>query len=63
MSPDDEEDGRKITLCHKTGNDRYVKIDVSTSAEPAHRAHGDAEPGAAVPGQAGKKFTSSCSVN
>lgn len=63
ISPDSEEDGRKITLCHKTGNDRFVKIDVSTSAEPAHRAHGDAEPGEAVPGQTGKKFTSSCSVN
>lgn len=61
VSPDDE--GRKITLCHKTGNDRYVKVDVSPSAEPAHRAHGDAEPGATVPGLTGKVFTSSCSVN
>ena len=63
VSPDAEGGNEKITLCHKAGKERYVKIDVSVSAEPAHRAHGDAEPGAAVPGLAGKVFTSSCGVD
>jgi hypothetical protein len=62
VSPDEEEDGQKITLCHKTGNDKYVKINVSVSAEPAHRAHGDAEIGEPVPGVAGKVFSPSCSL-
>lgn len=58
----DEEGDEKITLCHKTGTDRYVKIDVSVSAEPAHRAHGDAEVGEAVPGVTGKVFSASCTL-
>jgi hypothetical protein len=62
VSPDEEEEGEKITLCHKTGNDKYVKINVSVSAEPAHRAHGDAEIGEPVPGVAGKVFSPSCSL-
>jgi hypothetical protein len=61
VSPDDE-DGAKITLCHKTGTDKYVKVNVSVSAEPAHRAHGDAEVGEPVPGATGKVFSASCSV-
>lgn len=61
VSPDEDEDGKKITLCHKTGSDKYVKINVSVSAEPAHRAHGDAEVGEPVPGLTGKVFSPSCS--
>jgi hypothetical protein len=61
VSPDEDEDGEKITLCHKTGTDKYVRINVSVSAEPAHRAHGDAEVGQPVPGLTGKVFSTSCS--
>lgn len=52
----------KVTLCHKTGNGKYVEITVSVDAEPAHRAHGDAKIGEAVPGNAGKVFGTGCSV-
>lgn len=61
VTPDDEQ-GPKVELCHKTGNGSYHLISVSVSAEPAHRAHGDAKVGEAVPGQAGKTFGASCSV-
>ena len=59
----EEEDGPKVTLCHRTGAGFYVKITVSVNAEPAHRAHGDAKPGEPVPGQAGKTFGANCGVN
>ena len=58
----DEEEGPKVTLCHRTGNGSYHSINVSISAEPAHRAHGDAKPGEAVPDLPGRVFTSSCGV-
>ena len=29
------DEGPKVTLCHKTGNGKYVEINVSVSAEPA----------------------------
>jgi hypothetical protein len=56
------DDGPKVQLCHRTGSGRYNLIEVGLSAEPAHRAHGDAKPGEAVPGSAGKAFSSSCVV-
>jgi hypothetical protein len=52
----------KVQLCHRTGNGSYHLIEVGVSAEPAHRAHGDAKPGEAVPGNLGRVFTSSCAV-
>lgn len=55
-------EGLKVTLCHKTGNGSYHAITVSVDAEPAHRAHGDAKVGEAVPGQAGKVFGATCQV-
>jgi hypothetical protein len=61
--PDAEDEGeQKVNLCHRTGAGFYVFISVSVSAEPAHRAHGDAKPGEAVPGSPGKVFSASCSV-
>lgn len=57
-----EEGGPKVQLCHRTGNGQYHLIEVSKSAEPAHRAHGDAKIGEPVPGSAGKVFSPSCSV-
>jgi hypothetical protein len=58
----DEEEGPKVTLCHKTGAGFYNLINVSINAEPAHLAHGDGKPGEAVPGLPGKSFTASCGV-
>src|SRR3989441_8246069 len=60
LSPEAE---RKVRLCHHTGNGQYHQIEVSISAEPAHRAHGDAKIGEPVPGGSGKVFTTSCSVS
>jgi hypothetical protein len=61
--PDEAEPGAKIKLCHKTGSGRYQSIEVSVSAEPAHRAHGDGQIGEPVPGQSGKVFGAGCAVN
>ena len=52
----------KVALCHRTGNGRYHLIEVSVSAEPAHRAHGDGRVGEAVPGMSGRVFAASCGV-
>lgn len=57
------DDGPKVQLCHRTGNGSYHLIEVSISAEPAHRAHGDGKIGEAVPGSVGKVFGAGCSVN
>ena len=57
-----EDDGPKVTLCHRTGAGFYVKITVGASAEPAHRAHGDAMVGEAVPDMPGRVFTANCGV-
>ena len=55
-------DERKVELCHRTGNGQYHLIEVGISAEPAHRAHGDAKVGEPVPGSPGKVFSASCGV-
>lgn len=55
-------DGPKVQLCHRTGNGSYHLIEVGISAEPAHRAHGDAKIGEDVPNQPGKKFGDGCVV-
>jgi hypothetical protein len=52
----------KVQLCHRTGNGSYHMIEVSVSAEPAHRGHGDAKAGEAVPGSPGQVFTADCGV-
>ena len=35
----------KVDICHVTGNGKYVFINVSGNALPAHLAHGDSLPG------------------
>ena len=60
QSPTPTEEGPKVQLCHRTGNGSYHLIEVSVSAEPAHRAHGDGKVGEAVPGSPGRVFTASC---
>jgi uncharacterized repeat protein (TIGR01451 family) len=57
-----EDTGPKVQLCHRTGNGSYHLIEVSVSAEPSHRAHGDGKVGDAVPGSPGKVFSASCTV-
>lgn len=57
-----DEEGPKVSLCHKTGAGFYVLISVSINAEPAHLAHGDGKIGGAVPGLPGKAFGAGCSV-
>lgn len=51
---------RKVSLCHAEDAGGYHLIDVSESAEAAHRAHGDAKIGEPVPGQPNKIFDASC---
>jgi hypothetical protein len=58
----DDLEGPKVELCHRTGNGSYHLINVSINAEPAHRAHGDAKIGEAVPGNPGRVFGTGCSV-
>jgi hypothetical protein len=60
--PEEEEEGPKVNMCHRTGAGFYVLINISVSAEPAHLAHGDGYPGQMVPGQATQRFTSTCGV-
>jgi len=50
----------KVLLCHRTESGTYHSIDVSVSAEPAHRAHGDAKIGEPVPGDTTKVFDQNC---
>lgn len=50
----------KVSLCHSTGSGTYHLIDVSVNAEPAHRAHGDAEIGELVPGTQRQVFDEIC---
>jgi hypothetical protein len=50
----------KVVLCHRTESGTYHSIDVSVSAEPAHRAHGDARIGEPVPGDTTKVFDENC---
>lgn len=52
--------GEKISLCHATGNQRYLSITVSVQAQAAHRAHGDAQVGEPIPGQSGMIFSVDC---
>lgn len=60
----DGDDGPKVKLCHKTGTGRYIPIEVSASAEKAHRAHGDGMVGEAVPGSTSNQvFGTGCAVN
>jgi hypothetical protein len=64
-APETEEDeapGPKVQLCHRTGNGQYHLIEVSVTAEPAHRAHGDGKIGEAVPGNPGMVFGPGCAV-
>jgi hypothetical protein len=52
----------KQDICHNNGNGSYTLVKIKTNDLQAHLAHGDAAPGEAVPGQAGKVFSAKCAV-
>lgn len=53
----------KLSICHRTeGVNGYHLITVGTSAEPAHRGHGDAKVGERVPGTQLQTFGENCQV-
>jgi len=53
---------KKADVCHRTGDGAFQKVNVSLNAVSAHRAHGDALPGEAVPGAPGYEFDASCAA-
>ena len=50
----------KVSMCHRTGTGTYHMIDISQSAEPAHRDHGDGKVGDPVPGSPKMVFDQNC---
>lgn len=50
----------KVNVCHREGNGSFHLITVAYQAVQAHRTHGDALPGEAVPGNPGSKFDDTC---
>ncbi len=52
----------KVDICHNNGNGSYTLVKIKNDELQAHLAHGDAAPGAAVPGQAGKVLSAKCAV-
>ena len=50
----------KVSLCHRSDDGEYHLIDISLNAEAAHRAHGDAKAGEAVPGTERQVFDANC---
>jgi hypothetical protein len=62
VTPEAEDEGVKVTLCHRTGAGFYNRISVDIDAEPAHLAHGDGYPGGAVPNSPGQVFSATCTV-
>jgi hypothetical protein len=57
---DEVRSNTNVSICHSTGNGSYHMIDVSASAEPAHRAHGDGKVGEPVPGSPKMVFDQNC---
>jgi len=57
---DEVRSNTKVSICHITGTGTYHMIDISDSAEPAHRAHGDGKVGEAVPGSPKMVFDQNC---
>ncbi len=50
----------KVAVCHVTGNGTYHLISININALPAHLAHGDGQPGGAVPNMSGYIFGDNC---
>ena len=49
-----------VDVCHRNDTGGYQLITVAAQAVSAHRAHGDALPGEAVPGNPGFTFDAIC---
>ncbi|MFC2083868.1 fibrobacter succinogenes major paralogous domain-containing protein [Bacteroidota bacterium] len=67
IEPEDEplytlakEGKSKVIVCHRTGNGKYNKIEISDSALTAHLEHGDAQSGDPVPDMPGFIFDENC---
>src|SRR5688500_20051710 len=52
--------GTKVVMCHRREDDTYQRLDLPAQATPAHRAHGDAASGEAVPGAVLMEFNDAC---
>ncbi|HZI28991.1 MAG TPA: hypothetical protein VFD64_12560 [Gemmatimonadaceae bacterium] len=52
--------GTKVAMCHRREDATYHRLDVPSPAAPAHRAHGDAAVGEAVPGAVLLVFNEAC---
>lgn len=52
----------KTEVCHNNGNGSYSLLKIKANTLQTHLAHGDAAPGAAVPGKAGMLFAANCSL-
>ena len=50
----------KVQVCHKAANGTFHLITISLNAQPAHVAHGDGQPGQAVPNMPGFIFGDNC---
>jgi hypothetical protein len=52
----------KVDVCHREGNGRFHRINVSAHALGAHLSHGDGVPGGLVPDDPSRKFDSTCTA-
>ena len=52
--------GTRVAMCHRRDDGTYYRLDLPTPATPAHRSHGDAAVGEAVPGAVLMKFNEAC---
>jgi len=50
----------KVAMCHRREDGTYHRLDLASPAAPAHRAHGDAAVGEAVPEAALMVFNEAC---
>jgi hypothetical protein len=52
--------GTRVAMCHRREDGTYHRLDLPSSAAVAHRAHGDAAVGEAVPGAVLMVFNEAC---
>lgn len=50
----------KVVMCHRREDGTFQRLDLPLPAAPAHRAHGDASSGEAVPGAVLMEFNDAC---
>ena len=59
-SSDASGSGTKVAICHRREDGTYHRFDLPAPAAPAHRSHGDAAVGEAVPGAVLMMFNEAC---